>query len=266
VGTTSPNARLNIYTSSDVDNTYIRASSNNNYALTVYNGGGSGKGVAVNVGNTGSDAASFVVNDAVGTTNFFTVTDGNSYFQNGNVGIGSLTNDEKLNVGGAIALGNSATNTPGAIRWDGADFQGYNGTNWISLTSEGIVITVPSATKVKTVSETVTSNNTLQDDDELFFNIGANETWTFRVTAHGTSGTTPDFRFGVSAPSGATCRYSGIDAESTVTTPLITSCNTPTAVLAGNGASDTYELVGVVTNGTTPGTVRFKWAQNTSDP
>jgi hypothetical protein len=55
----------------------------------------------------------------------------------GSVGIGNGTSTpvEKLQVGGAINIGDS-TNTPvaGSIKWNGADFLGYDGTNWVSLT------------------------------------------------------------------------------------------------------------------------------------
>ncbi len=35
---------------------------------------------------------------------------------------------------GGLVVGNTASTTTGAIRWNGADFQGYNGTEWVSLT------------------------------------------------------------------------------------------------------------------------------------
>jgi hypothetical protein len=56
------------------------------------------------------------------------------YQSAGNVGIGT-TPTEKLDVNGAIRIGNTATSNAGTIRWTGSDFQGYNGTAWVSLTS-----------------------------------------------------------------------------------------------------------------------------------
>jgi hypothetical protein len=52
----------------------------------------------------------------------------------GNVGIGEINPSQKLDVAGAIQLGASASNETGVIRWTGTDFEGYDGSEWISLT------------------------------------------------------------------------------------------------------------------------------------
>ncbi|HEX2535362.1 MAG TPA: FG-GAP repeat protein, partial [Chitinophagaceae bacterium] len=55
-----------------------------------------------------------------------------------NVGIGTGTPAEKLEVAGAIKIGTTNTPAPaaGTIRWNPAlhDFEGFNGTAWVSLT------------------------------------------------------------------------------------------------------------------------------------
>lgn len=61
---------------------------------------------------------------------------GRNYFE-GNVGIGTNNPSQKLDVNGAIELGNTGTSTLGTIRWNGSDFQGYDGT-WTSLTGGGM--------------------------------------------------------------------------------------------------------------------------------
>ena len=45
--------------------------------------------------------------------------------------------EEKLEVEGAIQIANSEDPTPdpGTIRWTGSDFEGWNGTEWVSLTA-----------------------------------------------------------------------------------------------------------------------------------
>jgi len=53
----------------------------------------------------------------------------------GNVGIGAISPGQKLVVSGKIQVGNdSATPTAGTIRFTGTDFEGYTGTEWVSLT------------------------------------------------------------------------------------------------------------------------------------
>ncbi|MDX9906678.1 MAG: hypothetical protein RBS55_08850 [Bacteroidales bacterium] len=53
--------------------------------------------------------------------------------QGGNVGIGTNSPLEKLDVNGAVRIGNTANSNAGAIKWDGTNFLGYNGTSWINL-------------------------------------------------------------------------------------------------------------------------------------
>ena len=55
----------------------------------------------------------------------------------GKVGIGIFGPLEKLDVTGAIRLGTTAGNNAGTIRWTGADFEGYDGSLWNSLTTGG---------------------------------------------------------------------------------------------------------------------------------
>ncbi|MBN1998945.1 hypothetical protein JW935_15405 [candidate division KSB1 bacterium] len=53
------------------------------------------------------------------------------------VGIGTSDIVEKLDVNGAIHLGNTKASNTGTIRWTGTDFEGYNGSSWLSLTETG---------------------------------------------------------------------------------------------------------------------------------
>ncbi|MCG8573701.1 MAG: hypothetical protein MI810_02360 [Flavobacteriales bacterium] len=50
------------------------------------------------------------------------------------MGLGTLTPEEKLEVNGAIKLGNTTNDNLGTIRWNGTDFQGRTATEWVSLT------------------------------------------------------------------------------------------------------------------------------------
>lgn len=55
-----------------------------------------------------------------------------------NVGIGTVNPTEKLEINGAIKIGESSNANPasGTIRWNAIknDFEGFNGTTWVSLT------------------------------------------------------------------------------------------------------------------------------------
>jgi hypothetical protein len=53
----------------------------------------------------------------------------------GYIGAGILSPNERLALDGAIQLGNTENFNTGTIRWTGEDFEGYNGTSWMSLTS-----------------------------------------------------------------------------------------------------------------------------------
>ncbi len=52
----------------------------------------------------------------------------------GNVGIGATLLSEKLTVNGAINIGNTSNAYAGTMRWNGSDFEGYDGSQWLSLT------------------------------------------------------------------------------------------------------------------------------------
>jgi len=67
---------------------------------------------------------------------------GNAYRSSGYVGIGTSTPREALDLqdgsgNGALIVGNSTNSYSGEIKWDGFDFYGYDGSNWLSLTSGG---------------------------------------------------------------------------------------------------------------------------------
>ena len=55
-----------------------------------------------------------------------------SLLEDGSVGIGTPTPEEKLEVAGGINIrNNSGTPKAGTVRWTGTDFEGYNGTEWV---------------------------------------------------------------------------------------------------------------------------------------
>ena len=69
-----------------------------------------------------------------------------SVAQNG-IGIGNNNPQELLDVSGAIKIGGSIAGTAdeGSMRWDGTNFQGYDGSTWVNL-DESFSGTNPTAT------------------------------------------------------------------------------------------------------------------------
>ncbi len=55
----------------------------------------------------------------------------------GYVGIRTNNPTEILDVNGAVRIGNTTNTNAGAIRWSGTNFEGYDGSNWVSLTASG---------------------------------------------------------------------------------------------------------------------------------
>jgi hypothetical protein len=53
----------------------------------------------------------------------------------GNIGIGTTLPVERLEVNGAVKIGNRSTSgaSAGTIRWNGTDFEGYNGSQWVKM-------------------------------------------------------------------------------------------------------------------------------------
>ncbi len=167
-------------------------------------------------------------------------------------------------IGAGITLGNSSSSAAGTIRWNGTDLEVHNGITWVSLTAGSGGGAAVGTTTTKPSNETVTASTAFQNDDHLFFPIGANETWAFRYTVLANVPTAPDIKFAVTAPSGASCVVSYIDSEAAATNGNY-GCGVSTGLVTGNGANDVYEIVGTVTNGGTAGVVQLQWAQNTSN-
>ena len=133
-------------------------------------------------------------------------------------------------------------------------------------------LTGPLATKlmVKTANESVTNSTTPQDDDHLFFSIGANETYTFYGFLSINGDAAGDVAYGFTVPSGGLLRW-GQHAGQTAAvgsgslTMNINSNNTSGATVGaaavGTAISTAVAFWGIVENGSTAGTVQLQWAQ-----
>ena len=104
-----------------------------------------------------------------GITNFFPAE--------GNVGIGNPEPQERLDIDGGVRLGGTDGMNAGTIRWTGADFEGYDGAAWQSLT--GGSGSLPAGT----AGQTLRHNGSVWTPSDLLYNDG---------THIGIGTTTPD--------------------------------------------------------------------------
>lgn len=116
----------------------------------------------------------------------------------------------------------------------------------------------------KTSNETIISNSTLQNDDELFVPVEASCEYHMELRISYTSGTTPDLKLGWTYPTGTTIRWSGVDSD-TAGSIRITGNLLETSVpaICGSGADLQAAYTGMVVVGVNAGTLQLQWAQNT---
>jgi len=116
----------------------------------------------------------------------------------------------------------------------------------------------------------VTNDATVNNDDELFLAMGANEAWEFEafVIASVGNDNAPDFRFTFAVPSGATIRWVATqqkDSDPNVTgqVPVLASGIERTVNMSGN---DVFfvQVRGVVQTAGTGGNLQFQWAQGSA--
>jgi len=84
----------------------------------------------------------------------------------GEVGIGIVTPNEKLDVAGGVKIGNSSGTNAGTIRWTGSDFEGYDGSSWKSFTGGG------SSLPGGSTGQTLRHNGTAWEATSSIFNDG----------------------------------------------------------------------------------------------
>lgn len=187
----------------------------------------------------------------------------------------SAITDEKLRSSAAVSVIGRSANSSGAVSdiTASANGQFFQRTgNALAFSAIGYPVFIRKAS-----DETVSSNATIQADDELVLPIGASETWEFSFYVGYTTTTAADFKAGLKFPTTPTqISYeifcSGLDA---VNSGGVTTMPTPVsfflssdAVGGGPCGGDTTPTVavyrGFLRNSTNAGNIVLWWAQNTS--
>lgn len=115
--------------------------------------------------------------------------------------------------------------------------------------------------------QTVTNSATLVTVPQLTIPIGTNERVLFRYTIFYTSTATGDLKYRVDVPASPTLYRLATDNVADDVTAGVTSVITAEAdstALLASGVNGILRLNGVLTNGSTAGTVIFQFAQNTA--
>lgn len=121
-------------------------------------------------------------------------------------------------------------------------------------------------TVIKTADETVNNSDTLQNDDELYFAIAANEIWVVEFDIFHNSSATADIKFAVVAPSGATVHTYFLGYRASAALAKVYRAGGGVSTDVDGVAGDTLErYLAVIINGSTAGNVQLQWAQNTQD-
>ena len=143
----------------------------------------------------------------------------------------------------------------------------FNESNYITLSGTETISNktiIHKNAAFKSSDETVNNSSTLQNDDDLLVAIGASEIWSFEIDIFFDSGTTPDIKFALSGPSGATGLWSFVEVSSNVTKSIDGSSS---ASRDGGGAGFVRQtrITGYISNSTNAGNIQLLWAQNTAD-
>lgn len=119
---------------------------------------------------------------------------------------------------------------------------------------------------IKSANEIVNNSATYQDDNELAIAAAAGITYGWSLAVFSTSGTTPDIKMQMTAPSGTSWGYGMRMAYNTAGT---FEFNPFTGGILGAtyGAGSVIQAAaeGTFVTGGTAGTLRLQWAQNTAN-
>tara|TARA_B100000686_G_scaffold132749_1_gene139707 strand:- start:6081 stop:6557 length:477 start_codon:yes stop_codon:yes gene_type:complete len=110
---------------------------------------------------------------------------------------------------------------------------------------------------VKGRDESIAEETRVQNDDELFFSVGASEYWTGEVCAFVSCGSaTPGFSFDFRGPIGTTFFYGDSFSGTAVSSGAVG--------FTQSSGDHLYVLKFSISVGVAAGTINFRWAQNAS--
>ena len=172
---------------------------------------------------------------------------------NGGTGATTLTDNGVLIGNGAGAVDVTAAGTTGQVLVGVTGGNPVFG-NWL-----------PQA-KFKSADQSVASSTTLVDCTGLSFSIGANEVWEGYILPLWTAGASGGIQWAISMPGGCTGRAAGFGGS---TTDGFNSADVDLTASYGRTAAyypTTFRaLYFNIANGSTAGTVQFRFAQNASN-
>jgi len=131
------------------------------------------------------------------------------------------------------------------------------------LYSAGVGLIVP-----KTANEVVNNSDALQDDDELFFPIAANEVWEAEFIIYALQGASnaPNFKYAITTPALSTVFYwrVGPDDAGTLVFQIGIASGSGLSADLNSGTERVIHIKCLVINGVNAGNVQLQWAQNTA--
>ena len=112
----------------------------------------------------------------------------------------------------------------------------------------------------KTADQIVNNSNVVKNDDDLFFAIGANETWVVKFYLDSSTSVGADIRFDITAPALATIKTKiGYGFSTTLTASVLITAG----VMNAGGGVINFSVV--VINGANAGNIQLQWAQTTAE-
>lgn len=116
---------------------------------------------------------------------------------------------------------------------------------------------------VRTASQTVNNTATFQNDNTLTLAVDANTTYRCHLHLSYTSGTTPDFKYQFTKPTGATLSAWSFVGYSTAVAFAYGGSGDAQSI-GGNVSALPLDAWGILTTSSTAGSFTLQWAQNTA--